>query len=296
MTTKIDIIPLPGALGAEMKCGDVRELDEKDNEFLNQAWFDHLVLLFRDQQLSDPELIAFGSRFGKLQIGAPTQYQKTRVRELVDEPSNPQVRVVSNVKNEEGQDIGVLGDGECAWHSDASFSDIPYAASILHSLEIPDSWGGDTGFLNMYAALDTLPQALRDQIEGRTIKCDNTRHQRRHDPSRGARDNRCFAIPGSGPPHRPHPSGDKIQRALSRPPAALIHQRLFRRRVRTTFGYVVRARGPRKIYVGSSMAGRRDRDLGQSLRHASSRSVRSEHAASHASGPDHRHQAVFCPG
>jgi taurine dioxygenase len=78
--------------------------------------------------------------------------------------------VISNVV-ENGVAIGGLGDGEAVWHSDSCFNEIPPSFSILHSLEIPPA-GGDTGFSNMYAALETLPPELLRAIRGKTIKHD----------------------------------------------------------------------------------------------------------------------------
>jgi taurine dioxygenase len=57
-------VPSGAALGAEVRCGDVRGLDDAAITSVRQAWLDHLVVLFRDQSLSDPQLIAFGLRFG----------------------------------------------------------------------------------------------------------------------------------------------------------------------------------------------------------------------------------------
>jgi taurine dioxygenase len=82
----------------------------------------------------------------------------------------PELAVISNVI-ENGVAIGGLGDGEAVWHTDSCFSDVPPSASILYSLEIPPS-GGDTGFANMYLALEMLPAALRRAIAGKTIKHD----------------------------------------------------------------------------------------------------------------------------
>ena len=77
--------------------------------------------------------------------------------------------VISNVMENGGMPIGSLGDGECLWHTDMSYAPIPPKASCLYSLEVPVGQG-DTGFLNMYHAYETLPEALRKQVEGRTIK------------------------------------------------------------------------------------------------------------------------------
>ena len=120
---------MPAALGALVECGDVKTLDDAKFEDVKRAFLDHLVLLIRGQTLSDPELLAFGRRFGELTAAAPVHIgQKPR--------QYPELAVISNVV-ENGVAIGGLGDGEAVWHSDSCFNEIPPGPSILHSLEIP---------------------------------------------------------------------------------------------------------------------------------------------------------------
>lgn len=162
----VEVIAAHAALGAEVRCGDVRHLDEAAFRAVYRALLDHLVIRIRGQTLTDPELIAFGSRFGKLDFAplAKTGKEKTR--------THPEIIVVSNVL-EDGVPIGVLRDAEVVWHSDNSYRETPLSYSALYALEVPAS-GGDTGFANMYLALETLPQSLRARIEGRTLKHDMT--------------------------------------------------------------------------------------------------------------------------
>ena len=163
--TACDVVvtPMPAALGALVQCADVKRLDERTFAAVHRAFLDNLVILIRGQSLDVPELLAFGRRFGELSAAAPVHKgQKPR--------DYPELAVISNVV-ENGVAIGGLGDGEAVWHSDSCFMDVPPSASILHSLEIPPS-GGDTGFANMYLALETLPRALRDAVRGRRIKHD----------------------------------------------------------------------------------------------------------------------------
>jgi taurine dioxygenase len=160
------IVPTQAPLGAEVRCGDVRVLDKAAFREIRRAALDHLVLLIRGQQLTDPELIAFGRQFGELDFAplAKTGREKSR--------PHPEIVVVSNVL-ESGVPIGVLRDAEVVWHSDNSYRDRPLSYSMLHALEVPAA-GGDTGFANMYLALETLPPDLRKRIEGRTLKHDMT--------------------------------------------------------------------------------------------------------------------------
>jgi taurine dioxygenase len=164
-TAAITVLPFDAALGAEVRCGDVRSLADATFAQVRQTFLDHLVLLIRDQELTIAELLAFGRRFGELTKGAPVHIgQKPRDEQY------PELAVISNVI-ENGLSIGSLGDGEAVWHTDSSFTDVPPAASALYAVELPPA-GGDTGFANMYLALETLPAALRARIHGRTIKHD----------------------------------------------------------------------------------------------------------------------------
>jgi taurine dioxygenase len=159
----IAVTPMRAALGALVECGDVKSLADSEFEQVRHAFLDHLVLLIRGQTLSDPDLLAFGRRFGELTSAAPVH--------IGQQPRQyPELAVISNVV-ENGVAIGGLGDGEAVWHSDSCFNEIPPGPSILHSLELPPA-GGDTGFTNMYLALETLPADLRAAIKGKAIKHD----------------------------------------------------------------------------------------------------------------------------
>ena len=59
-------MPTAALLGAEVQCGDLRVLDDAGVAALRAAWLDNLVIVVRDQTLSDPELMAFGRRLGEL--------------------------------------------------------------------------------------------------------------------------------------------------------------------------------------------------------------------------------------
>jgi taurine dioxygenase len=162
----VAVTPLAPPLGAEVACGDVRGLDAAGIEAVRRALLDHLVIRIRGQQLSDPDLIAFGRQLGELDFAPLAKTGNERAR------PHPEIVVVSNV-TENGEAIGVLRDAEVVWHSDNSYRERPLSYSALYSLEVPPR-GGNTGFANMYLALETLDPVLRRQIEGRTLKHDMT--------------------------------------------------------------------------------------------------------------------------
>jgi taurine dioxygenase len=162
----VRVTPLAPPLAAEVDCGDVRRLDADAFAAVKRALLEHLVIRIRGQQLTDPELIDFGRRLGELDFAPLAKTGKERAR------PHPEIVVVSNV-TENGEAIGVLRDAEVVWHSDNSYRERPLSYSALYALEVPPR-GGNTGFANMYLALETLDPALRRRIEGRTLKHDMT--------------------------------------------------------------------------------------------------------------------------
>jgi taurine dioxygenase len=165
-SSRATIIPSGHALGAEIQGLDLKNIGAADFELIHRAWLDHLVVLFRGQLLSDDDLIGFSRMFGDLDW-APVQETGRRFVE-----GHPEIYVVSNVI-EKGTPIGSLGAGEAVWHTDMSYQEIPPKASMLYALAVPPE-GGNTYFCNMYAAYDSLPGALPEQISGLTLKHDAT--------------------------------------------------------------------------------------------------------------------------
>jgi taurine dioxygenase len=159
----LTVKPLSPALGAEISGVDLREeLPAATVAAILDAWHEHLVILFRDQSLSEDDQIRFAQHFGPLQ-------KRTRPPEAINEAGYtkyPQLTMlVSNIR-ENGKLIGSLPDGEMHFHSDQCYLEKPATGTFLYAIEVP-SQGGDTLFLNMYKAYETLPAELKARIDGR---------------------------------------------------------------------------------------------------------------------------------
>jgi alpha-ketoglutarate-dependent taurine dioxygenase len=167
----VSVRNLDAALGAEISGVDVSEpLPKADIDAIEEAWRERLVVVFRDQTLSDPELIAFSKNFGELDPPGPNPQGKPYLKD------HPELNVISNVK-EKGEPIGGLGDGEAVWHADMTYVDVPPKAAMLHALEVPPSEaGGNTYFANMFAAYETLPQELKTAVERKVSVHDASRN------------------------------------------------------------------------------------------------------------------------
>jgi taurine dioxygenase len=173
--TAIEIESTDAALGAEIRCGDVRVLGNDAIAAIRAAWLEHLVVVFRGQTLSDAELIAFGRRFGEFQYSNPLPSplaHEGKARQGGKDERHPEITVVSNIV-ENGVAIGGFGDAELVWHTDMSSFEAPPHQTVLYALEVPDT-GGSTGFANMYAAYDALPPDLKGQVRGLALKHDAT--------------------------------------------------------------------------------------------------------------------------
>jgi taurine dioxygenase len=163
MNETFAVTPLSSALGAQIHGIDAAAIDDAGFERVRAAWLEHLVLLFRNQRLDDRALVEFTSRFGELEE-APLFGGRRYMEE------HPEVMIISNVAVD-GREIGSLGNAEAFWHTDLNFVEEPPAASCLFAHEVPPT-GGDTGFANMYAAFEALPEDVAARIAGRRIRHD----------------------------------------------------------------------------------------------------------------------------
>jgi len=147
------------ALGAEVSGVDASKPVSADTfAAIRKAWLDNLVIRFRGQKLTDPQMLEFSRLFGELDPPGPNPYGKPFL------PRHPEMNVISNVK-EDGVPIGGLGDGEAIWHSDMTYIDTPPSAALLYALELPAE-GGDTYWANMYLAYEALPADMKKRIQG----------------------------------------------------------------------------------------------------------------------------------
>lgn len=154
-------------LGAEIEGIDLsRPLEEEVCNRIHAAWLEHLVLRFRGQSLTDPQLLAFSRRFGELDPPGPNPYGRPYLAD------HPEMNVISNIRVD-GKPIGGLGDGEAIWHADMTYVEKPPRGAMLYALEVPPS-GGDTYWANMYVAYETLPEELKARIAGRRAAHDAT--------------------------------------------------------------------------------------------------------------------------
>ena len=148
------------ALGAEI-CGVdlARRLSDPQFAELATVFFEHQVVVFRNQTLAPEQQIAFTRRFGELEH---------HVRRESCLPGFPEILIVSNVVDGHGKAIGAQDAGRF-WHSDLSYKREPSLLSALYALEVPMQDGralGDTAFASVVSAYEALSQETKQRLAG----------------------------------------------------------------------------------------------------------------------------------
>src|SRR6266850_1872717 len=140
---RMNVKPIAGALGAEITDIDLRRLSDDDVAQIRRVWLEHLVVFFREQELTPAEYMAFAKR-----IGQPIPYPFVRGME-----GFPEIIEVKKLEHEKVNFGGI-------WHSDTAYLDVPPMASMLLAREVPPR-GGDTLFANMCLAYETLSEGMK---------------------------------------------------------------------------------------------------------------------------------------
>jgi taurine dioxygenase len=154
-------VPLTKHIGCEVKGVDLREpLPPAAGPAIYNTWLDHAVLLFRDQHLTQEDLIRVTGIFGEFApLNRPKHTLPSGFAKIL-----PNIMLISNIR-ENGETIGALPDGEMMFHHDTIHREEPHKATLLYSVEIP-TYGGDTLFASGTAAYDTLDPPMKKKLEG----------------------------------------------------------------------------------------------------------------------------------
>lgn len=147
--TTLEIRPLKPHIGAEVGGVDLRApLEAATMDALHQALAVHGVLVFRDQDITVEQQMAFGRCFGDLSVHPFSAHLA----------EHPEVIVLDYT----AENPPSLTD---IWHSDETFRAEPPMATMLHAKIVP-ALGGDTLFANMAAAYEGLSAPMQGLIDG----------------------------------------------------------------------------------------------------------------------------------
>ena len=143
----MDIQPLAGALGAEIRGIDLTRLDGAGWDKVHRAFLEHAVLAIRDQKLEPADIMKVGAHFGE-----PCHYPFVTGMEGFP--------FIFEVVKAEDEKTNFGGN----WHSDTTYLTQPPLATLLYAVETP-SHGGDTLFASTRAAYDALSDGMRKMVD-----------------------------------------------------------------------------------------------------------------------------------
>lgn len=148
MSLALDVRPVSGALGAEIRGMDLEHITDEAFDALHELLLEHHVVFLPDQQLSPDGHVALAARFGEIEI-------HPFIPKLDDD--HLEIVVLDG-------DRGARAD---VWHTDVTWSEHPPMASILHMVVCPTR-GGDTMFSNQHLVYEALSAPMRDLLDGLT--------------------------------------------------------------------------------------------------------------------------------
>jgi taurine dioxygenase len=162
---RIKLHPISGSLGAEIRGVNLAELDDETFAEIKRAFLEYLVIFFRDQDITPVQQIAFGKRFGELHIHPfiPSLPGHDEIIQLWAKSGDEENLRLAN-----------------SWHPDLSYTNDPPLAAILRAIQVPPR-GGDTIWVNLYKAYDTLSDRMKEIISDMKAVHDVTKTYRRQE-------------------------------------------------------------------------------------------------------------------
>jgi taurine dioxygenase len=147
--TDVAVLPLTRSIGAEIRGVDLRqEADPETVAAIRHALLEHLVVFFRDQDITAEQQLAFASHFGEPMIPSgelppPEAGIDPYFAVLEDTPDSPPKADF--------------------WHTDVAFARTPPDIAVLAMVDTPPV-GGDTLWLNLYDVYDALSPAMQEVV------------------------------------------------------------------------------------------------------------------------------------
>jgi taurine dioxygenase len=188
----MELVSAEGSFACEIRDHALWETpSDTDISAIRTAYRDHGVIVFRRQALSEEDLLAFGKLMGEPSLYAETHWLSTV----------PEVIILSNMRDQEGEMLGGLGNKPLTWHTDQSYYAEPVTGCFLYGVELP-SEGGATRWASLYDAYDNLPTELKKIVDGAVATFS---YRARSAQARKADDNHDWAMRLRETPDVKHP-------------------------------------------------------------------------------------------
>jgi taurine dioxygenase len=148
----IEVIRVEANLGAEVRGLDLTApITDEVADLLRRLLWEHQVLFFRDTGIDNEQQAAIGRVFGPPVADSISKRRGVKDGDILPMNTGPYSNAYYGTP----------------WHADASYLEKPYLVSILRSVIAPEL-GGDTAWSSGISAYESLPQEVKDKIEGLT--------------------------------------------------------------------------------------------------------------------------------
>ncbi len=144
----IHVSPLTVNIGAEIDGIDLaRPIAPEVAAEIRQAWLQHKVIFFRDQEITEAQQVAFARLFSDLEPHPVSP----------SVPGHPELMLLARGETRK--------NSENEFHTDMTFRAVPPMGAVLRAVQLPPV-GGDTVWVDMAAAYRGLSQEVKEKLDG----------------------------------------------------------------------------------------------------------------------------------
>ncbi|MBE7173537.1 MAG: TauD/TfdA family dioxygenase [Williamsia sp.] len=142
-------------IGSNVYDIDIKNLSQDEIKELQELLYQNRIIVVKNQSLTEQDYVDFAYKFG---------FPEAYLQSHYNHPDYPLIFVSSNVKKEDGRQLGVARTGGY-WHSDTAFEKEPKIITMLMPKVLPKISRRTTRFIDMSAVYNALPAELLEQIE-----------------------------------------------------------------------------------------------------------------------------------
>jgi len=158
----IVITPLQPTIGAEISGVDISQpISDSVRDAIKAAVLKYKVVFFRDQKLDNDQHAAFARRFGPLYTHPSTRH-------------DPKITPIHKISAEEAKsylEYTTPKQLRDAYHTDTSWRLVPTWGAVLRAVDLPEL-GGDTIWVDAGLAYRSLPDDIKERLEGKYVTHD----------------------------------------------------------------------------------------------------------------------------
>jgi alpha-ketoglutarate-dependent taurine dioxygenase len=143
------ITPAVGLEISGMTSEDLAQADAAQQA--RRALEQHGVVVYREINVSDEDLLTFSRRLGTLVVQPTGEHEHPEIQTITMDPTKTNAIMAS------------YRQGNFHWHIDGAMDEIPQKTTLLTARAV-DPAGGDTEFANTYAAYNALAEEERAAI------------------------------------------------------------------------------------------------------------------------------------